>query len=132
MLLAKMQFMAGMWRAERGESTVDEAWLPMAGGCVLGVSRTTRGGDTRFVEYLRIDTTPDGSELQIARGLGETPIRFRRETGDTDHVRFTSIDDPNGATIEYRRTDDGMRATVAGVEKGEPYTLVFDFRPVTD
>ena len=55
-----LAFMSGDWQESSGSSQVDEHWTGVAGGSMMGMSRTVSGGRTVGFEYLRIESRTDG------------------------------------------------------------------------
>jgi hypothetical protein len=50
----ELTWLAGCWSMTRGEASVEEHWMKPAGGTMLGMSRTVRGGKTSEYEFLQI------------------------------------------------------------------------------
>lgn len=127
--LSQLSFMAGAWKAQRGESTIDELWLSPSGGTMMGVSRSVRSGKTTFEEHLRIDLHDGKARLMILREFGTAPITLVAGSVSDREVRFDPVDDPNRATITYSRTEAGLTAVIEGIGDSGPYRLVFEFVP---
>src|SRR6185503_2767987 len=59
--LADISWMAGDWQtAPDGRRQIEEHWTQVAGGSMLGMSRTVAGEKTVEFEYLRIEQRDDG------------------------------------------------------------------------
>lgn len=127
--MADLSFMAGSWQAARGTGVFDETWQAPKGGLMLGMSRTVRGEKATFEEHLRIDVHEGKVRMLILQKFGEKPITFFAEKLTAEEVLFKAIDDPNNATVSYRKVPTGLFAVVEGVRDGQPYRLEFDFKP---
>src|SRR5690242_14607525 len=96
-------WLAGQWCGGGEDSRIEEAWLPEAGGSLLGMSGTVRAGRTASFEFMRI-TLQDGRASFHVQPDGAPPTVFvAAERGD-GWIRFENPahDFPN--VIEYRRT----------------------------
>jgi hypothetical protein len=68
--LAHLSWLAGCWHAVDGEPGTIEQWTPLAGGSLLGVSRTVAAGRTVMYEFMRIAPDAAGDIARAHRGLG--------------------------------------------------------------
>src|SRR5262245_31543096 len=55
-----LAWMSGDWETAPGRMQIDEHWTKVAGGSMIGMSRTVAGGKTVFFEYLRIEERGEG------------------------------------------------------------------------
>jgi len=124
--VSSLTWLAGSWIASREGDTVEETWLPPSCGTMVGVSRTTRDGQTKFEEYMRIG---DGA-LTLCHKIGDPASSYPALEVDGAHALFGILDDPAGVRIEYRKTNSEMFARVSGRRASGPFVLDFDFRPV--
>lgn len=124
----KLDWLAGHWCSGEPGQQVDEVWLPEAGGALLGMSRTVRGGKTASFEYMRI--VPDGQTANFhVQPNGVPATVFVQAARGENWIRFenTAHDFPN--RIEYRREGDTMRAWIAGPGRdGRELKIPFDYR----
>lgn len=58
--VAQVAWLQGCWRAAGSEAGSVEYWTAPAGGTMLGLSRTVRGGKTAAHEFLQIRETASG------------------------------------------------------------------------
>ncbi|HEY6329445.1 MAG TPA: DUF6265 family protein, partial [Blastocatellia bacterium] len=104
--VAGLSWLAGDWESKIGEAYVEEHWTAASGGTMIGMGRSVGGGKTRFFEYLRIETRPDGI-YYVAHPMGRAGIDFRltsltaneaifENPGHSDHIK----------RIIYRRDSD--------------------------
>src|SRR5262249_26133576 len=56
-----LSWISGDWETAPGRAQIDEHWTKVAGGSLIGMSRTVAGGKTVFFEYLRIEAR--GAEI---------------------------------------------------------------------
>lgn len=129
--LEDLAWLSGDWEAGAGRSQIDEHWTPVAGGSLIGMSRTVAGGKTVFYEYLRIETRGDGIYYVAhpkARNPG-TDFKLTRLSGQEAVFENPSHDFPK--RISYRKNSDGTltaRIEGNGTEKEKPQA--FHYRPV--
>ena len=124
--IAQLDWLGGVWIGTAGANQVEERWTPPAGGSMLAVARSLRGGLMTSFEFLCI-TERDGGLVYTAMPNGRQP---------PTHFTLTRIDD-SGATFEnpahdfpkmirYTRKPDGtLEAVVSGDGKQRPLTFVF-------
>lgn len=118
--LADVAFMTGHWVTPTSSSgqRVEEHWTTATAGAMFGISRTMRGNDTVFFEYVRIQRTLDGIFYIASPGAkGETRFALV-ETSDGRAV-FENPDHDFPQRIIYRRTADGLHARIEGTQRGQ-------------
>ena len=127
----KLDWMAGCHALETPRGVkIEEQWMKPAGGMMLGINRTIRGGKAVANEFLRIDVK--GTDV-VYTGLvgtkGETP--FRLATQSETEVIFENPTHDFPQRIIYRKTaDGGMTARIDGVVNGKERHQDFPFKPV--
>src|SRR6202012_23245 len=52
--ISHLSWLSGCWNSEASEPGSGEQWLPLAGGTLLGVSRTVKQGKTVAFEFMQI------------------------------------------------------------------------------
>jgi hypothetical protein len=82
-----LAWISGPWCVAYGEERIEEYWLSPAGGVLLGVARTLKGGKLSSFEYLRI-VNEGGVPAYVAQPNGNAPTTFRRTAGGPNWVRF--------------------------------------------
>ena len=126
-----LAWLSGDWETAPGRMQNDEHWTKVAGGSLIGMSRTVAGGKTVFFEYLRIEARGDGV-YYVAHPKARTPgtdFKLTRLTGQEAVFENPAHDFPK--RIIYRKTaDDALTARVEGdgTEKEKPQD--FHYRPV--
>ena len=113
---SSIDWIAGHWCGEIGESTFEEIWLPPHGGVTVGVSRSLKGDMTTGFEFFRIADI-DGVQSFIAQPSGNPPTVFGRTDGGEFWVRFENPEHDFPQRIEYRREGDSLHAEAAGPGK---------------
>ena len=126
-----LAWLSGDWETAPGRMQIDEHWTKVAGGSLIGMSRTVAGGKTVFFEYLRIEARGDGV-YYVAHPKARTPgtdFKLTRLTGQEAVFENPAHGFPK--RIIYRKTaDDALTARVEGdgTEKEKPQD--FHYRPV--
>ena len=98
--LEAVSWMAGNWRIEEPNMTVEEQWMEPAGKLMLGMSRTTskRGS---FFEFLRVEARADGV-YYVAQPRGNPPTDFKLVRSSANEVVFENLEHDFPKRILYR------------------------------
>jgi hypothetical protein len=72
----KVVWLAGCWAIDGAEPGSEERWMPLAGGTMLGVSRTIEQGKTVAFELMEIRHLPDGKLPFVAHPSGRATATF--------------------------------------------------------
>jgi hypothetical protein len=120
--LDDLAWMAGTWSSTAGGKLTHEAWLPPAGGIMLGMNRSapvSSGAARTFFEYLRIETRADGL-VYVASPLGRGTTDFPLADVGEDFVLFANPAHDFPQEIRYELTAAGaLRARVSGTIDGQ-------------
>lgn len=113
-----LAWFAGCWSMKLPDGTIEEHWLAPAGGAMLGLSRTVRGGKLKEYEFLALREV-DGRLAYVAipsrqRETAFALVRFKRNAAVFEN---TAHDFPQ--RIIYLKTDAGITAMIEGKIKGE-------------
>jgi hypothetical protein len=124
-------WMSGDWETKPGRMQIDEHWTPVAGGSLIGMSRTISGGKTVFFEYLRIEAR--GSDIYyVAHPRARTPgTDFKLVRLTSQEAVFENLTHDFPKRVIYRKNSDRtMTARVEGdgSEKEKPQD--FHFQPI--
>lgn len=112
-------WMAGCWAADGAEPGSGERWTAPAGGTLLGLSRTVKGGRTLEWEFMRIVTEPDGKVAFVALPSGQRETRFERVASPPDEAVFENPAHDFPQRVIYRRQgDDRLAARIEGLRGG--------------
>lgn len=124
-----LRWISGHWCLDAGGEHIEEYWLPAAGDLLLGVGRTVKGGKTATFEFFRIQSN-DGATNYLAQPQGAPPTAFRLTAAGAGWARFENPSHDFPQRVEYRRTEGGLLAQIAGIGKGGKETVIsFDYRP---
>jgi Domain of unknown function (DUF6265) len=120
--IARAEWLAGTSVGKMGPVSLEERWTPPAGGAMLGVSRTIKGGKMVAFEFLRI-SEKDGGLVYIAQPNGRPPTEFALTEADDNSLTFENPAHDFPKMIRYARRPDGtLEARISdGAEKGETF-----------
>ena len=120
----RVSWMAGNWVSGDGGVSVEERWTPPAGGAMLAVSRTVKGGRMVGFEFLRI-VERDGGLVYVAQPGGNPATDFTLTALSGTSATFENPEHDFPKQIRYTKRPDGsLEARVGdGGEKDE--TFVF-------
>ncbi|PZP28379.1 MAG: hypothetical protein DI603_19640 [Roseateles depolymerans] len=126
--LAPLAWLAGCWAEAGGEPGSQEQWLAPAGGSMLGMNRSLRGGRLAQFEFMLIRTRFDGRLAFVAWPGGRNETEFLQTSLNADEAVFESgrSDFPN--RVIYRRTGErSMSGRIEGQANGQPRAVDFPF-----
>jgi len=127
--LQRLQWLAGCWASSSGEPGSGEAWMVPAGGTMLGVSRTVKGGRTVAHEFMQIRPLSDGVLAFIAEPSGQRRTEFRVKSLTDDEVVFENLAHDFPHRVAYKlEAPDSLRARIEGLRNGQPRTIEFPLR----
>ncbi len=126
--VSQLSWIAGCWTRALPDGVNEEHWMKPAGGSMLGMSRTVRGGRTTEFEFLRI-AEADGSLAYIAKPSGQAEASFPVKTLTEREVVFENPKHDFPQRVIYRQNADGtVAARIEGTMNGQlrgvdfPYT----------
>lgn len=123
-----MDWFAGQWCGGGEGRSIEEVWLPEAGGSLFGLSRTLRNGKLESFEYMHIARNGDKRGLHVQPN-GAPPTTFAIAEQGEGWVRFENPENDFPHVIEYRREGDQLRAFIAGPgQDGKELKIPFDYR----
>ena len=111
---AQFGWLQGCWQATGGEPGSGENWTSAAGGTLLGVSRTVKGGRTVAHEFVQIRETEPGKLAYIAQPSGQAQATFPLAHSSETRVVFENLAHDFPQRIIYRR--EGTRLLFARIE----------------
>ncbi|MCW4461387.1 DUF6265 family protein [Sphingomonas sp. BT-65] len=121
------EWLAGRWcTVEGARGQTCEQWLPAAGGMMLGVSQTVRGGKTSEFEFMRIAMDGD-TAVYLAQPGGKPPVAFRAVAGG-EGVTFVNAAHDYPQRIHYRVKGDALTAEISLADGRKP--MRFNYRRV--
>jgi len=124
--LADLSWMSGDWQtAAGGRRQIEEHWTAAAGGSMMGVSRTVAGDKTVEFEYLRIEQREDGI-YYVAHPKARCPgTDFKLTRASATEAVFENPQHDFPKRIIYRKTDDGLTASIDAGEGSKGMSFVF-------
>jgi len=123
--IAQVAWISGVWIGTNGPLTVEERWTPVAGGSIIGVGRTLRGGAMSAFEFLCI-TERGGSLVYSAMPNGRSPATHFTLTAVTaDSATFENPAHDYPKMIRYaKRADGALETTISGEGGQRPQSFV--------
>lgn len=112
--VAALGWLTGCWQRNDAEPGSGEQWTEVAGGTLLGVSRTIRGGRTIEYEFVLIREGSDGRLVYVAHPSGQAAAEFTSTRVARDEVVFANPDHDFPQRIGYRRTGRDLLAWIEG------------------
>ncbi len=125
--LADLAWIAGDWQtAPGGRRQIEEHWTSVAGGSMMGMSRTVAGDKTVEFEYLRIEQRADGI-YYVAHPKARCPATdFKLTKSSPGEAVFENPQHDFPKRIIYRKTgDDSLTASIDGGEGSQAMTFSF-------
>lgn len=122
----QLAWLSGCWTQAQKDGTTEEHWMKPAGGTMLGMSRTVRGGRTTEYEFLQI-RDEKGTLAYVARPSGQPEAIFPLKTAGTGEVIFENPQHDFPQRIMYRRTSTGVTARIEGTRNGQLRGIDFPF-----
>jgi len=125
--LADISWIAGDWKtAPGGRAQIEEHWTQVAGGSMMGVSRTVAGDKTVEFEYLRIEQRADGI-YYVAHPKARCPgTDFKLTLATATEAVFENPQHDFPKRIIYRKgADDSLTASVDAGEGSKAMSFAF-------
>ena len=127
--ITRVSWLQGCWRMNVNGQTVDEQWMAPAGGAMLAISRTVKGG--RLVEYeFVLLRERDGSLVYLAHPSGQLGGEFPLKSVDDESVTFENAAHDFPQRIGYRRRGDRLDAWIEGTLDGRAQRAEFPYARV--
>lgn len=123
-----LAWIGGCWTmATPGGGVVEETWLPPAGGAMVGVGRTIRGGQMTEYEFLVIRHV-DGHLAYVAKPSGQAEATFPVLRTGAAEVVFENPTHDFPQRIIYKKNADGsMTARIEGQLNGQSRGIDFPY-----
>ena len=111
-------FLLGQWHSE--ESKTSEYWFLAGPDLILGLGFSD-GGEKTFFDFLRIEKDEDGL-VYVAQPRGNPPTFFTQKPTTDGSLAFVNEAHDYPQMIVYRKTDDGLSATISLINGERPRT----------
>jgi len=123
-----LNWLSGCWASTNQEPGSAEHWMRPAGGTMIGMNRTVRGGKTVAFEFIRIVEQEDGGLKFIASPSGQSTTGFTMTIVTNREVIFENPDHDFPQRIIYRLVSDEellgrIEGTIDGVESAADFPM---------
>jgi len=123
-----MAWLTGCWVQTKPDGAVEELWMAPAGGAMLGLGRTVRGGKLRDYEYTRI-VEVDGSLAYVAEPAGQEKATFPLKELTADRAVFENPTHDFPQRVLYRRAGpDEIVGRIEGQIDGKARSVDFPYK----
>jgi hypothetical protein len=130
--ISQLAWLGGCWKAETAEPGSGEHWLPLAGGTMLGVSRTVKQGMTIEFEFMQIGTMQNGGLAFTAMPSGQRATVFPMLRLAEAEVVFENPEHDFPQRVIYQREGTAkLRARIEGMRRGALRIVEFPMNRVS-
>jgi hypothetical protein len=115
-------WMSGCWELNvpQRQMTISEHWMKPAGGSMIGMSRTVRGGKTTGFEFVRIVATDAGIDYVAKPSSNKEETAFRLVKSSPAEAVFENLAHDFPQRIIYRKQSaDELFARIEGNQNGK-------------
>jgi Domain of unknown function (DUF6265) len=127
--LGRLQWLAGCWAAATAEAGSGEHWMAPAGGSMLGMSRTVKGGRTVAHEFMQIRPLADGRLAFIAEPSGQRRTEFPLKSLTDAEAVFENPAHDFPQRVAYKlAAPDALQARIEGQRNGRERVIEFPMR----
>lgn len=124
--ISQIDWLAGTWIGATETSTFEERWTPRAGGSMMAIARTIRGGIMFGFEFLCIVERNGGLVYQAMPNGRQPATDFTLTQIDGDSLTFENPAHDFPKKIRYTLSADGtLTAVISGDEKQKPQIFTF-------
>jgi hypothetical protein len=124
----RVGWLQGCWRSNSGQTTVEEQWMALRGGTMLGMGRTVRGTKTTDYELVLI-TEMSGQLAYQAHPAGQPSATFLSITASDTTVVFENPEHDFPQRVGYRRDGaDNLHAWIEGQANGKSRRVDFSYQ----
>lgn len=126
--LARVGWLTGCWVGSAGSQAVEEHWLPLRAGTLVGAGRATQQDRTTSVELMIIRMRGDTLAFH-AFPVGQAPAVFPAESVTDSAVAFANPAHDFPQRISYRRVGgDSLVARIEGPGDDGPQGFDYHLR----
>lgn len=125
--LSTLSWLAGCWQSELDEPGSGEQWMAPAGGVMLGMARTLKGGRVVQFEFMQLRESAGGLVF-IAQPGGRQGALFNAVEATANAAVFERSGPDFPQRVAYRRRADGgiaarIEGDAGGVQRGVDFPL---------
>ena len=127
--IGELSWITGQWVRTSERVQGEELWTDVAGGTMLGVSRTVAARKTVEFEFLRIEERSDGI-YYVAHPQARPGTDFKLVRTRGQEAVFENLEHDFPQRIIYRRNQDGsLTVRIEGDRGGRIVGMDFHFQP---
>ena len=124
--LQRLNWLAGCWASSSGEAGTGETWTLPAGGTLLGIGRTVKGGKTVAFEFMQIRPDAAGRLVLIGEPSGQRRTEFTLLSLNEAEVVFENLQHDFPHRVAYRLDPPNtLHPRIEGLRNGAPRTIQF-------
>ena len=128
---ASLDWLEGSWGGDRGDTAMEEQWTSARGGALLGMHRDVVAGRMSSFEFLRIETTPQGT-FYFASPRSSVPVAFKLVESSTRKAVFENkAHDFPQRVLYWLDATDTLHARIEGRIKGEAVAEEWAWRRIS-
>jgi hypothetical protein len=117
--LENLAWLTGCWEGRQGEASIEEIWSKPAGGSMLGLGRTVKGGKTVGYEFMQF-REENGSLVFLPQPQGGTRTSFPLKDFFGEKLTFENKEHDFPQRVIYERKGPGsLLAAIEGTYKGK-------------
>lgn len=127
--LDRLAWLAGCWAQDGREPGSVEQWMAPAGGLMLGMARTLKGGRVVEFEFMQIRQDADGALSFVAQPQGRPPTAFALVRQTDSELQFENPGHDFPQRVIYRlAAPDRLAARIEGQRNGQLRGIDFPMR----
>jgi hypothetical protein len=128
--LSALAWMQGCWSRAGSEPGTVEQWMAPAGGTMLGMSRTVKGGKTIEHEFIQIREVEPGVLGYIAMPSRQATATFKLAKQENDTWTFENPAHDFPQRVIYRKDGADLAARIEGTRNGKTRAIDFPMKRV--
>ncbi len=126
-----LHWLAGCWEGSfrDGDFVITEVWMKPLGGTMLSMARTVVNGETKQIEFIRVQRAADGGIEYIADPSSQARATFRLIRHDNMRAVFENPEHDYPQRIIYTRiSPDSLLGRIEGIVNGKERSSDFPYR----
>ena len=117
--LENLAWLTGCWEGRQGEATIEEIWSKPAGGSMLGLGRTVKGGKTTSFEFMQF-REENGRLVFLPQPGGGERTSFPLKDAFGEKLTFENKAHDFPQRVIYERKGPGsLLAAIEGTYQGK-------------
>jgi hypothetical protein len=124
--LEKLAWLSGCWKSQSADVGSGEQWTGIAGGTMLGISRTVKQGRTVEFEFMQLRYLPDRTLAFVAQPSGQSATVFPLLRISDKEAMFENPQHDFPQRVVYARDGETrLLARIEGLRRGVLRVLEF-------